>query len=56
MAFTATEVNGWLSTIAGLSGSDAAPVPEPFLTTYVTELNNPRAPRHPHVDAGSDSS
>ena len=47
MAFTATEVNGWLSTIAGLSGSDAAPVPEPFLTTYVTDLNTPAPPATP---------
>ena len=47
MAFTPTDVNGWLSTIAGLSGSDAGPVPEPFLTTYVTDLNTPAPPATP---------
>ena len=47
MAFTATDVNGWLSTIAGLSGSDAAPVPEPFLGQYVNDLNTPPPPATP---------
>ena len=47
MAFTATDVNGWLSTIAGLSGTDAAPVPEPFLDQYVNDLNNPPPPATP---------
>ena len=47
MAFTATDVNGWLSTIAGLSGSDAAPVPEPFLDQYVNDLNTPPPPATP---------
>ena len=49
MAFTPTEVNGWLATIAGLSGSDAQPVPEPFLTAYVSELNNPSPPATPEA-------
>ncbi len=47
MAFTNTDVNGWLATIDGLSGSDASPVPDPFLTTYVTDLNTPAPPATP---------
>jgi hypothetical protein len=41
MAFTPTDVNGWLFTIAGLDAANgnAQPVPEPFLNEYVNELN-----------------
>ena len=41
MAFTPTNVNDWLFTIAGLDAANGntQPVPEPFLTTYVNELN-----------------
>ena len=41
MAFTPTNVNDWLFTIAGLDAANGntQPVPQPFLGQYVTELN-----------------
>jgi hypothetical protein len=41
MAFTPTNVNDWLFTIAGLdpANGNTQPVPPPFLGQYVTELN-----------------
>jgi hypothetical protein len=47
--FTDATVNGWLFTIAGLNAANGntQPVPEPFLTTYVTDLNTPAPPATP---------
>jgi hypothetical protein len=49
MAFTPTNVNDWLFTIAGLDAANGntQPVPEPFLTTYITDLNTPPPPATP---------
>jgi hypothetical protein len=51
MAFTPTEVNGWLFTIAGLdpANGNTQPVPNPFLTQYVNELNTPPPPATPEA-------
>ena len=47
--FTPADVSGWLFTIDGLNAANGntQPVPEPFLTTYVTDLNTPPPPATP---------
>ena len=51
MAFTPTDVNDWLFTIAGLdpANGNTQPVPQPFLGQYVTELNTPAPPAPPEA-------